>query len=43
MEFKVFNLGDFKLLSGETLKNAKLAYQTYGSLASTKDLSLIHI
>jgi len=37
MEFKVFNLGDFKLLSGETLKNAKLAYQTYGSLASTKD------
>ncbi|TGJ79910.1 hypothetical protein E0Z10_g8849 [Xylaria hypoxylon] len=29
-EFKIFNLGDFTLQSGETLRNAYIAYKTFG-------------
>jgi len=29
---ETFDLGDIKLLSGETLKSAKLTYKTYGVL-----------
>ena len=36
-DFKIFELGDFSLLSGETLRNAKLAYQIYGTLSPTRD------
>lgn len=36
-EFQILELGEFPLLSGEVLKGAKLAYQTYGTLSSTGD------
>lgn len=32
-DYKIFNLGDVTLKSGEELPNAQLAYQTYGELA----------
>ena len=32
-----YELGDIKLLSGETLLSAKLAYKTYGALNSDKN------
>ncbi len=35
-DFNIYELGDVKLLSGETLLSAKLAYKTYGSLNSEK-------
>ena len=31
-DYKTYDLGDVKLLSGQTLLSAKLAYKTYGSL-----------
>ena len=31
-DYKIFDLGNITLLSGEKLLNAKLAYKTYGSL-----------
>jgi len=36
-DFKIYQLGDVKLLSGETLLSAELAYKTYGSLNSKKN------
>ena len=36
-DYKIFNLGDIELLSGEILKSAKLAYKSYGSLNDKKD------
>ena len=36
-EYKVYNLGNVKLLSEQVLKSATLAYQTYGVLNSKKD------
>ncbi|WP_425595604.1 alpha/beta fold hydrolase [Ruegeria faecimaris] len=36
-EFRTFDLGDFPLLSGQVLRDAKLAYQTYGTLSATRD------
>jgi homoserine O-acetyltransferase len=35
--YKIFNLGNVKLLSGKTLKSAKLVYKVYGTLNSNKD------
>ncbi|MEK6216599.1 MAG: alpha/beta fold hydrolase, partial [Boseongicola sp.] len=37
MDHKTFDLGDVKLQSGETLRGAKLAYQTYGILSPGGD------
>ena len=34
--YEIYNLGNVKLLSGEILLSAKLAYKTYGSLNSDK-------
>ena len=31
-KYQEFNLGNVKLLSGKTLKSAKLIYKTYGAL-----------
>lgn len=36
-DFQIFELGDFPLLSGEVLRDAKLACQTYGTLSSARD------
>ena len=36
-EFQIFPLGDLPLLSGDVLKNAQLAYQTYGTLSPARD------
>ncbi|EEE37131.1 putative homoserine O-acetyltransferase [Rhodobacteraceae bacterium KLH11] len=36
-DFETFDLGDLPLLSGGVLKDAKLAYQTYGKLSVTGD------
>tara|TARA_B100001173_G_C15992603_1_gene549623 strand:+ start:39 stop:1049 length:1011 start_codon:yes stop_codon:yes gene_type:complete len=40
-KYQEFNLGNVKLLSGKTLKSAKLAYKTYGNL--NKDYSNVVI
>jgi len=40
-DFNTYELGDVKLLSGETLLSAKLAYKTYGSLNSKKNNVII--
>ena len=37
IDYKIFELGDVKLLSGKILKSAKLAYKTYGKLNSNGD------
>ena len=37
IDFHTYELGDLKLLSGETLLSAKLAYKTYGSLNADKN------
>jgi len=36
-DYEVFELGDVVLQSGLTLRQAKLAYKTYGTLASSRD------
>ena len=36
-----FDLGDIKLLSGNILKSAKLAYKTYGTLNKNSDNVII--
>ncbi len=40
-DFATYELGDLPLLSGEVLKDAKIAYQTYGSLSATGDNVII--
>ncbi len=37
MDYQTFNLGDFELLSGISLPDMKLAYETYGHLNREKD------
>ena len=36
-DYQILELGDFPLLSGEVLKDAKLAYRCYGTLSSERD------
>ncbi len=36
-DYEYFDLGDIKLLSGDILKSAKLAYKTYGTLNKNSD------
>ncbi|AHD02069.1 alpha/beta fold hydrolase [Leisingera methylohalidivorans] len=36
-DYKILDLGDFPLLSGAVLKDARLAYQTYGTLSPARD------
>jgi len=39
-DYEVFELGDVVLQSGLTLRQAKLAYKTYGKLAALRDNAL---
>ncbi len=38
---KIFNLGDFQLLNGFTLPDAKLSYKTHGELNEAKDNAVL--
>ena len=40
-EYKILELGDFPLLSGDVLGDAKLAYQTYGTLSPDRDNAIV--
>jgi len=41
VDYEVFELGDFVVQSGQTLRNATLAYKTYGTLTAAKDNVII--
>lgn len=41
-EYKIFELGDFTLQHGATLRAAKLAYQTYGTLAADRGNAIVY-
>jgi hypothetical protein len=38
LDYEIFELGEVRLQMGETLRDAKLAYRTYGSLNEAKSL-----
>ncbi|EFJ34594.1 hypothetical protein SELMODRAFT_406061 [Selaginella moellendorffii] len=40
--YKLFSLGDFSLCEGATLRDAKLAYKTYGSLNAQGDNAIVY-
>ena len=40
-DYDTYDLGDVKLLSGQTLFSAKLVYKTYGSLNSNSEYFLM--
>jgi homoserine O-acetyltransferase/O-succinyltransferase len=42
MDYKIFELGDCGLQSGATLRNAKLAYKTYGNLNADKSNVIVY-
>ncbi len=42
MDYEIFELGDVTLQSGMTLRNAKLAYKTYGTLSPAKDNVIVY-
>jgi homoserine O-acetyltransferase len=41
-DYEIFELGDVKLQSGATLRNAKLAYKTYGTLNADKSNVIVY-
>ena len=41
-DYDVFDLGDFVLQSGQTLRGAKLAYKTYGALSEARDNAIVY-
>jgi homoserine O-acetyltransferase/O-succinyltransferase len=42
VDYEIFELGDVKLQSGATIRNAKLAYKTYGTLNANKDNVIVY-
>ncbi|MEV0697078.1 alpha/beta fold hydrolase [Saccharopolyspora sp. NPDC050389] len=42
MDYEVFDLGDVRLQRGATLRDAKLAYKTYGELNAAKDNAIVY-
>ena len=42
MDYEIFELGDVALLKGATLRGAKLAYKTYGTLNSAKSNVIVY-
>lgn len=41
-DFEIFELGDIVLQSKMTLRNAKLAYKTFGTLNAKKDNVIVY-
>ena len=41
-DYHIFEIGDFQLQSGLTLRDATLAYQTYGSLNAEKNNAIVY-
>ncbi|SDR13507.1 alpha/beta fold hydrolase [Thermostaphylospora chromogena] len=41
-DYQIFELGDFTLQHGATLRGAKLAYQTYGTLAADRGNAVVY-
>lgn len=41
-DYEIFDLGDFSFQSGETLRDCKLAYKTFGSLSPAKDNVIVY-
>ena len=42
LDYEVFDLGDLVLESGATLRSAKLAFKTYGTLNASKDNAIVY-
>lgn len=42
LDYEIFELGNFKLQQGATLRNAKLAYKTYGQLNADKSNAIVY-
>ncbi len=42
LDYEIFDLGDCVLKSGATLRNAKLAYKTYGTLNADKSNAIVY-
>ena len=42
VDYKIFDLGDFTLQSEATLRNATLAYKTYGELNADKSNVIVY-
>ena len=40
--YETFDLGDFTLQHGDTLKDAKLAYKTFGELNTDKSNAIVY-
>src|SRR5262245_38121530 len=41
-DYDIFELGDVRLSTGQTLRNAKLAYKTFGALNSDKSNAIVY-
>jgi homoserine O-acetyltransferase/O-succinyltransferase len=42
LDYEIFELGEVRLQMGETLRDAKLAYRTYGSLNEAKSNAIVY-
>ena len=42
MDYEIFDLGDVTLQGGATLRDAKLAYKTYGELNADKSNAIVY-
>ncbi|MEJ8570058.1 alpha/beta fold hydrolase [Microbaculum marinum] len=42
MDYEIFDLGDFALQRGATLRDCKLAYKTFGTLSPAKDNVIVY-
>src|SRR5690242_19309557 len=41
-DYEIFDLGDFTLSGGATLRGARLAYKTYGTLSENRDNAIVY-
>ncbi|MBV9195873.1 MAG: alpha/beta fold hydrolase [Solirubrobacterales bacterium] len=41
-EYETYQLGDFRLVDGMTLRNAWIAYKTYGTLSEPRDNAIVY-